>query len=113
MLAVATIITATSLSNTQIFAQTTNSSNATSSSTNSANSKVISDINNAIDNLNKGDSKTAKKDLLTAEDQLEGKPGVSDAEKHIEASIQALKDGDNKGSITHAQGALDLLNKQQ
>lgn len=111
VVAIVTVITATTLLNTQALAQTANSSNTTSTTNNSANSKVISDIKNAIDNLNKGDSKTAKKDLLTSEDQLEGKPGASDAEKHIEASLQALKDGDNKGAITHAQGAIDLLNK--
>ena len=31
-------------------------------------------------------------------------------EKHIEAALQALKQGDNTGSITHAEEAKKMLN---
>jgi hypothetical protein len=59
----------------------------------------------------RGDNDGGKKQLLSAEQQLEGKPNVSDAEKHIEGSLQALKYGDNNGAILHAQFAIDMLNK--
>ena len=36
---------------------------------------------------------------------LEDKPNQGGAEKHIEASLQALKDGDTNGALTHAEEA--------
>jgi len=43
--------------------------------------------------------------LLQAESALEGNSKLSTAEKHVESSLQALKDGDTKGAINHVQEA--------
>ena len=39
----------------------------------------------------------------------EGKSDVVDAEKRIEASLQALKDGDTNSAISHAEEAKKSL----
>ena len=36
---------------------------------------------------------------------LEDKPNLANAEKQIEASLKALKDGDTNAAITHAEKA--------
>jgi hypothetical protein len=41
---------------------------------------------------------------------MEGKSNLDISEKHIEAAIQSLKDGDSNGAITHAQGAKASIN---
>lgn len=46
---------------------------------------------------------------MQAESALEGNSKAVDAEKHIEASLQALKDGDTKGAINHAELAKKSL----
>jgi len=43
--------------------------------------------------------------LLKAEEALEGKSDLVDAEKRIEASLAALKDGDDNGAISQADEA--------
>jgi hypothetical protein len=43
--------------------------------------------------------------LLQAESGLEGNSKLSTAEKNVESSLQALKDGDTNGAINHAQEA--------
>jgi hypothetical protein len=55
--------------------------------------------------IKSGDNEGAKKSLLQAESGLEDKPNVSGAEKHIEASLKALKDNDTNGALTHAEEA--------
>jgi hypothetical protein len=39
--------------------------------------------------------------LLQAESALEGNSKLSTAEKHVESSLQAMKDGDTNGAINH------------
>jgi len=43
--------------------------------------------------------------LLQAESALEDDSKLSTTEKHVESSLQALKDGDTNGAINHAQEA--------
>jgi hypothetical protein len=88
-----------------------NTSSATSNSTlaNNATSQsdnpTVQSIDAAIKALNDGDKDTAKKLLLKAEESLEGKSDLVDAEKRVEASLAALKDGDINGAISHAEEA--------
>ena len=81
----------------------TNQTNATSAS--GPNSELIKLIDSGIAMINSGDNEGAKKSLLQAESGLEDKPNLSGAEKHIEASLQALKDNDKNGALTHAEEA--------
>jgi len=55
--------------------------------------------------IKSGDNDGAKKSLLQAESALEGKSNLSGAEKHIEASLKALKEGDTNGALMHAEEA--------
>jgi hypothetical protein len=88
-----------------------NTSSATSNSTlaNNATSQsdnpTVQSIDAAIKALNDDDKDTAKKLLLKAEESLEGKADLVDAEKRVEASLAALKDGDINGAISHAEEA--------
>ena len=85
---------------------TTNATNQTNASTASGpNSELIKLIDSGISMIKSGDNEGAKKSLLQAESGLEDKPNVSGAEKHIEASLQALKDNDKNGALTHAEEA--------
>jgi hypothetical protein len=117
MMAMSSFSLANTLHDIQVFAQTNNTNstisnvNITSATTSSPNSPIVSTIDKAISSIKSGNNDGGKKQLLSAEQQLEGKPNVSDAEKHIEGSLQALKEGDNKGAISHAQFAKDMLNK--
>ena len=81
----------------------TNQTNATSAS--GQNSELIKLIDSGIAMINSGDNEGAKKSLLQAESGLEDKPSLSGAEKHIEASLQALKDNDKNGALMHAEEA--------
>ena len=83
---------------------TTNTTNQTST-TNGPNSELIKLIDSGIAMINSGDNDGAKKSLLQAESGLEDKPNLSGAEKHIEASLKALKEGDTNGALTHAEEA--------
>ncbi len=91
---------------------TTNSTTTTSSNqTNTAaaadnpNSEIIKSIDSGISMIKGGDNDGAKKALYQAEASLEDQPNQSGAEKHIEASLKALKDGDTSGALTHAEEA--------
>ena len=85
---------------------TTNATNQTNASTASGpNSEIIKLIDSGISMIKSGDNEGAKKSLLQAEAGLEDKPNLSGAEKHIEASLQALKDNDKNGALTHAEEA--------
>jgi len=87
----------------------TNTSNQTNIAANNPNSKVIQSIDSGISMIKNGDKDGAKKSLYQAESSLEDQPNQSGAEKHIEASLQALKDGDTNGAITHAEEAKKSL----
>ena len=93
-----------------------NSSISTSSSTtvNNATSTpsdnpVVQSIDAAIKAIKDGDKDSGKKSLLKAEEALEGKSDLADAEKRVEASLAALKDGDNNAAISHAEEAKKSL----
>ena len=81
----------------------TNTTAATA--TDNPNSETIKSIDTGISMIKSGDNDGAKKSLYQAESSLEGKPNQGGAEKHIEASLQALKDGDTNGALTHAEEA--------
>jgi hypothetical protein len=81
----------------------TNTTNATTAS--GPNSNLIKLIDTGIAMINSGDNEGAKKSLLQAESGLEDKPNLSGAEKHIEASLKALKDDDKNGALMHAEEA--------
>ena len=83
---------------------TTNATNQTST-TGGPNGELIKLIDSSISMINSGDNEGAKKSLLQAESGLEDKPNLSGAEKHIEASLKALKDDDKNGALTHAEEA--------
>ena len=91
------------------FGQTnTTDSNQISTATGSAdnpNNDIVKSIDSGISMIKSGDNEDAKKSLLQAEAGLEDKPNLSGAEKHIEASLQALKDNDKNGALTHAEEA--------
>lgn len=89
----------------------TNATNQTSTTTTASgpNSEIVKLIDSGISQINSGDNDGAKKSLLQAESGLEDKPNLSGAEKHIEASLQALKDNDKNGALTHAEEAKKSL----
>jgi len=87
---------------------TTTAANQTSTN-NGPNSETIKLIDSGIVLIKSGDNEGAKKSLLQAEAGLEDKPNLSGAEKHIEASLQALKDNDKNGAVTHAEEAKKSL----
>lgn len=111
IMALSNFALANTMYNVQVFAQANSTNATTSASASQQNSPIASTIDKAINSIKSGDNDNGKKQLLSAEQQLEGKPNVSDAEKHIEGSLQALKDGDNNGAISHAQLAKNMLNK--
>ena len=84
---------------------TTATANQTSTANNGPNSGTIKLIDSGIVLIKSGDNEGAKKSLLQAESGLEDKPSLSGAEKHIEASLQALKDNDKNGALMHAEEA--------
>lgn len=81
--------------------------NATSSA--SSDNPVVQSIDAAIKAIKDGDKDSGKKLLLKAEEALEGKSDLVDAEKRVEASLAALKDGDNNAAISHAEEAKKSL----
>jgi len=88
------------------YGQTNTTTTANQTSTNNGpNSETIKLIDSGIVLIKSGDNEGAKKSLLQAEAGLEDKPNLSAAEKHIEASLQALKDNDKNGALTHAEEA--------
>ena len=95
------------ISNSVISYGQTNTTNATNqtSTPGGPNSDLIKLIDSGILMIKSGDNEGAKKSLLQAESGLEDKPNVSGAEKHIEASLKALKDNDTNGALTHAEEA--------
>jgi outer membrane protein assembly factor BamD (BamD/ComL family) len=86
---------------------TISGSNSTqaNNSTSQTDNPTVQSIDDAIKALNAGDKDTAKKLLLKAEESLEGKSNLEDAEKRVEAALAALKDGDINSAISHAEEA--------
>jgi len=89
-------------------------SNSSSTTVNNATSTpsdnpVVQSIDAAIKAIKDGDKDSGKKLLLKAEEALEGKSDLADAEKRVEASLAALKDGDNNAAISHAEEAKKSL----
>jgi hypothetical protein len=70
---------------------------------------IVQSIDTAIKAIKDGDKDSGKKSLLKAEEALEGKSDLVDAEKRVEASLAALKDGDNNAAISHAEVAKKSL----
>ncbi len=87
------------------FGQTNTTATNQTSTTDGTNGEIIKSIDSSISMIKSGDNEGAKKSLLQAEFSLEDKPNLSGAEKHIEASLKALKDGDTNGALTHAEEA--------
>ncbi len=96
------------------FGQTnaTNSTTTISNQTNTAdnpNNEIIKSIDSGIMMIKSGDNDGAKKSLYQAEASLEDQPNQGGAEKQIEASLKALKDGDTNGALAHAEEAKNSL----
>ena len=87
------------------YGQTNTTSSNQTGNASSPNSDIIKSIDSSISMIKSSDSEGAKKSLLQAESSLEDKPNLSGAEKHIEASLKALKEGDTNGALTHAEEA--------
>ena len=94
----------------------TSNSNSTSNSTNVNNATstpsdnpVVQSIDAAIKAIKDDDKDSGKKSLLKAEEALEGKSDLVDAEKRVEAALAALKDGDTNAAISHAEEAKNSL----
>jgi hypothetical protein len=91
----------------------TNSTIPTSNQTNTAadnpNGEIIKSIDTGILMIKGGDTDGAKKSLYQAEATLEDQPNQGGAEKQIEATLKALKDGDTNGALTHAEEAKNSL----
>jgi len=85
------------------------SSTTVNNATSTSDNPVVQSIDAAIKALKDGDKDTGKKLLLKAEEALEGKSDLVDAEKRVEASLAALKDGDNNAAISHAEEAKKSL----
>ena len=79
--------------------------------TSSSNQPIGQQIDSAITAIQGGITDEGRKQLLQSEKLLEDMPSASAAEKHIEAALQALKQGDNTGSVTHAEEAQKMLNE--
>jgi hypothetical protein len=86
---------------------TISGSNSTqaNNSTSQSDNPTVQSLDDAIKALNAGDKDTAKKLLLKAEESLEGKSNLEDAEKRVEAALAALKVGDINSAISHAEEA--------
>ena len=92
-------------SNTSSSTANTTGTNATSLPSN----PVVKNLDEGINAIKADDKSAGKKALLHAESALEGKSDSVDAEKHVEAAIQALKEGDTNGAISHAEQAKEKL----
>jgi hypothetical protein len=85
------------------------SSTTVNNATSTSDNPVVQSIDAAIKAIKDGDKDSGKKLLLKAEEALEGKSDLVDAEKRVEASLAALKDGDNNAAISHAEEAKKSL----
>ncbi|MGB8085211.1 MAG: hypothetical protein WCF07_02835 [Nitrososphaeraceae archaeon] len=80
------------------------------SAASTSNQSIGQQIDSAVTAIQGGNTDEGRKELLQSEKVLEDMPSASAAEKHIEAALQALKQGDNTGSVTHAEEAQKMLN---
>ena len=87
------------------YGQTNTTSTNQTGTASGPNSGIVKLIDSGISMIKSGDNEGAKKSLLQAESGLEDKPNLSGAEKHIEASLNALKDDDKNGALMHAEEA--------
>ena len=85
------------------------SSTTVNNATSTSDNPVVQSIDAAIKAIKDGDKDSGKKSHLKAEEALEGKSDLVDAEKRVEASLAALKDGDNNAAISHAEEAKKSL----
>ena len=88
---------------------TTTISNQTNTAADNPNNEIIKSIDSGILMIKSGDNDGAKKSLYQAEASLEDQPNQGGAEKQIEASLKALKDGDTNGALAHAEEAKNSL----
>ena len=88
---------------------TSNSTDVNNATSTPSDNQVVQSIDAAIKAIKDGDKDSGKKSLLKAEEALEGKSDLADAEKRVEASLAALKDGDNNAAISHAEEAKKSL----
>ena len=88
---------------------TSNSTTANNATSTPSDNPIMQSMDAAIKAIKDGDKDTGKKSLLKAEEALEGKSDLVDAEKRVEASLAALKDGDNNAAISHAEEAKKSL----
>jgi len=93
------------IGNSNVSNSTLNSTSVTNSTSTNSDNPIVQSIDAAIKAIKDGDKDSGKKLLLKAEEALEGKSDLVDAEKRIEASLAALKDGDNNGAISQADEA--------
>lgn len=83
-----------------------NNSTQVNNATSQSDNPTVQSLDAAIKALNDGDKDGGKKLLLKAEESLEGKSDLQDAEKRVEASLAALKDGDTNAAISNAEDAI-------
>jgi hypothetical protein len=88
---------------------TSNSTTMNNATSTPSDNPVVQSIDSAIKAIKDGDKDSGKKSLLKAEEALEGKSNLVDAEKRVEASLAALKDGDTSAAISHAEEAKKSL----
>jgi hypothetical protein len=86
----------------------TTNANVTTTSAN----PVVKNLGDALNSLKNNDNAAAKTNLRNAEKEMEGDPSLQSGEKHVEAALGALKDGDIKTAIDHAQQALDAAKQK-
>ena len=84
---------------------TTSSNQTNTAAADNPNNEIIKSIDTGISMIKSGDNDGAKKSLYQAEASLEDQPNQGGAEKQIEASLKALKDGDTNGALAHAEEA--------
>lgn len=111
VLALGILVTSNTLSS---FGSTNSSiaiGNTTNANTTSAN-PVVKNLGDAINSLKSNDNVAAKTDLRNAEKEMEADSSLQSGEKHVEAALAALKDGDTNGAINHVQQALDAANQK-
>ena len=90
---------------TMAMSNSTNSTKVNNATSTSSDNPIVKSIDDAIKAIKNGDKDSGKKSLLKAEEALEGKSGLGDAEKRVEAALAALKDGDTTAAISHAEEA--------
>ena len=88
---------------------TSNSTTANNATSTPSDNPIMQSMDAAIKAIKDGDKDSGKKSLLQAEEALEGKSDLVDAEKRVEASLAALKDGDTNAAISHAEEARKSL----